>query len=264
MRKIKEHLIERMRTGDLLPLLNYIKTDNELRLEVRQKGEAFVYYRKGKALEIGSLKVDKKYGEVPPTSLAVNNPPQYFGLIKESIDKWLSCKKKRAEFDTQQNIAQCNQDKDDRYIIIDMEYAFEQNKIEKDHREKRAVFDLLGIERKTNKIIFFEVKKGMGSTKGKSGIEEHIDDFNNYLIMNKKHLEYFKDNLIKDIRNIIEDKIKLGLIQNFNFSEKFAQSDPELIFVFHPDDNAQATEFTNKLRDRHQLIIVGNNDYKLK
>ncbi len=64
--KIDDKLIERLTNGDLLPLLNYIKSDNELRLEVRHKnGDAFVYYRKGKALEIKKLKVDLKYGNVP-------------------------------------------------------------------------------------------------------------------------------------------------------------------------------------------------------
>jgi hypothetical protein len=65
MRKISEKLINRLTSGDLQPLLEEIKRDTELRLEVRRKGEAFVYYKKGKALEIGTLKVDKKYGEVP-------------------------------------------------------------------------------------------------------------------------------------------------------------------------------------------------------
>jgi len=262
MRKIKSNLIERMTKGDLLPLLNYIKKDNELRLEVRQKGEAFVYYRKGKALEIGSLNVDDKYGDVPPTTLAVNNPSQYFKLIKESINNWLSSKKERAEFDTQQSIAQCNQNKDDKYIILDMEYAFEQNRIEKNNREKRAVFDLLGVERKTNKIIFFEVKNGMGATKGKSGIEEHICDFKTYL--NGKNSKYYRNNLIEDIRNIIKDKMQLGLLHKFQISENFGQLDPELIFVFHPDNSSQIADFTKELQNRHQLIIVDNNDFKLK
>jgi len=262
MRKIKNDLIERMTKGDLLPLLNYIKTDNELRLEVRQKGEAFIYYRKGKALEIGSLKVDTKYCEVPDTSLAVNNPGQYFKLIKRSINNWLSSNKKRAEFDTQQKIAQCNQNEDGKYIILDMEYAFEQNQIAKEHREKRAVFDLLGIELKSNRIIFFEVKTGMGAIKGKSGIEDHTKDFSTYL--KGKNSKHFKNNLIKDIKNIVADKIKLGLLHNFNISSDFGQIDPELIFVFHPENNSQIDDFSNELQNKHKLIIVDNDNYKLR
>src|SRR5690554_6478397 len=131
MHKIAPGLVNRMIKGDLAPLLNYVKSDDELRLEVRRNGEAFVYYRKGKALEIGRLKVDEKYCNVPATQLAVNNPPEYFKQIKNCIDNWLSIYKKRGEFDTQQNIVRFNQDKDDSYVILDMEYAFEQKQIEK-------------------------------------------------------------------------------------------------------------------------------------
>ena len=154
MRKIDAKLLKRLTEGDLLPLLNYIKADNELRLEVRSKGEAFVYYRKGKALEIGNLKVDKKYGNVPPTELAVSNPSEYFKKIKQSIDNWLGRNKNRAEFDTQQNIARFNQSKDNKYIIIDMEYAFEQKMIKKDERVKKLFLIYWELIRKAAKLFF--------------------------------------------------------------------------------------------------------------
>ena len=261
MRKINDDLIERMVNGDLLPLLNYIKSDDDLRLEVRQKGEAIVYYRKGKALEIRKLKVDQKYGDVPSTQLAVDDPPRYFTQIKECIDMWLNSKKERAEFDTQQYIAQSNQHSDDKYIILDMEYAFEQYKIEKVRREKRAVFDLLGIERKTNRIIFFEVKKGLKATQGKSGIEDHINDYKSYLF--GKNSKVYKENLNTDIRNIVEDKRKLGLIQNFDIPGNLGQTAPELVFVFHPDNTSQILTFEKELSNRHKLLIVNNKDYRL-
>lgn len=263
MHKIAPGLVNRMIKGDLAPLLNYVKSDDELRLEVRRNGEAFVYYRKGKALEIGRLKVDEKYGNVPSTQLAVNNPPEYFKQIKNSIDNWLRIYKKRGEFDTQQNIARFNQDKDDSYVILDMEYAFEQNQIEKPYREKRGVFDLLGVDRETNNIVLFEVKKGMGATKGKSGIEEHIHDFQTYLF--GRNSVAFRRNLINDIKNIVEDKIALGLLKDFNFPEDYDEKcDPELIFAFHPDNSEQIKEFSNELNGRHKLIIVNSPNYKLK
>jgi hypothetical protein len=262
MRKINEKLIDRLINGDLLPLLNYIKSDNELRLEVRQNGDAFIYYRKGKALEIKKLKVDKKYGNVPNTELAVSNPKEYFKLIKESIDNWLESKKQRAEFDSQQNIAISNQDESDKYIILDMEYAFEQNQIEKNSRVKRGVFDLLGIDKETSRIVFFEVKKGMGATKGKSGIEEHICDFEKHLF--GENAKTFRTNLIKDIKNIINDKTTLGILNNFIYSDTIEKQDPELVFVFYPDNNSQIQQFSNELKNRHKLILVNQNNYKLK
>ncbi len=261
MRKIDAKLLKRLTEGDLLPLLNYIKADNELRLEVRSKGEAFVYYRKGKALEIGNLKVDKKYGNVPPTELAVSNPSEYFKKIKQSIDNWLGRNKNRAEFDTQQNIARFNQSKDNKYIIIDMEYAFEQKMIKKDERVKKAVFDLLGIDQESGQIVFFEVKKGMNATKGKSGIDDHIKDFNTFI--KGKNSAYFKENLFQDVENIILDKQKLGLLSDFKIPRNLRKHIPGLIFVFHPDNDSEIQRFKIELKNRTRLILVSNNNYKL-
>ena len=55
--------MKKMTNGDFLTLLNFVKSDKDLRLEVRQSGKAFVYYRKGKAIEIGlnKFRVDEKY-----------------------------------------------------------------------------------------------------------------------------------------------------------------------------------------------------------
>lgn len=260
MRKIDNKLIDKMIHGDLLPLLDYIKSDNELRLEVRRKGDAYVYYRKGKALEVKTLKVDPKYGNVPSTKLAISNPTEYFNSVKKAIDNWLE-DNPRPEFDTQQKIAKSNQEESDKFVILDMEYAFEQNQIHSNRREKKGVFDLLGIERDTNQIIFFEVKKGMGATQGKSGIEEHITDFENYLF--GKNSETFRANLYQDIKNIIQDKTKLGILNGFNLFDSFSHIDPELVFVFHPDNDSQINEFSTELRNRHKLIIVNEDNYKL-
>ena len=60
MRKIGKKLMNRLLNGDLKPLLEYIKIDHELKLEVRRGNNAFIYYKKGKALELKDLKVDKK------------------------------------------------------------------------------------------------------------------------------------------------------------------------------------------------------------
>ncbi len=250
-----------MTNGDLLPLLNHVKSDSNLRIEVRQNGDAFIYYRRGKALEIKDLKVDKKYGNVPSTELAITDSREYFKLIKKSIDNW-RFNNPKPEFDTQQNIARYNQDKDDKYIILDMEYAFGQSKIEEVNREKRGVFDLLGIERETNRIVFFELKRGMGAVSGDSGVEQHILDFRKYLF--GKNSKTFRTILIKDIKNIIEDKISLGILKNFSIHDNYEQQDPELVFVFHPDKNSQIQEFANELKCGHKLIIVSDNNYKLR
>ena len=125
-RKINPKLLERMTSGNLLPLLKYIKSDNDLRIEVRQGGKAFVYYRKGKALEIGlhTFSVDEKYVRnttysIPDMDLPKSNPAAYFKQMKIIIDNYVDNRMKRQEFDVQQDIASCNQGKYDKYIILD-------------------------------------------------------------------------------------------------------------------------------------------------
>lgn len=262
MRKIGNNLINRMLNGDLTELLNYVKSDPELLLEVRRNDDAFIYYRKGKALEIKGLKVNPDYKYVPDTKLALSEPKEYFRLIKISIDNWLKTRKTRAEFDTQHYVARHNREKNDKYLILDMEYAFEQNQIEKGNRYKSGIIDLLGIERYSKRITFFEVKKGLSATSGKSGIEAHIKDFNHFLFGSESKL--FRANLFKDIHNIIEDKTRLGLLKDFTLDDVNFDLDPEFVFIFHPDEVSEVGSFKKLLSDRHKLIIVNEDDYKLK
>jgi len=263
MRKISKSLLDRMLTGDLQNLFEYIKSDRDLRLEVRSEGDAFVYYRKGKALGIKKLEVDKKYGNVPATSLAVSEPRKYFNQIKTSIDTWLLNKKRRNEFDTQQNVAISNQNYNDKYIVLDMEYRFEQSMIKKEERKKAATFDLLGIDKASERIVFFEVKRGINALNGKSGIESHIKDFEEYML--GKHSEVFRKNLMKDVENIIQDKTKLSLLENINFLNAFNEKDPDLVFIFHPEKDSEIEIFSSKLKNQKysKFMLVNGDNYKL-
>lgn len=275
-RKINEKLIDRMTNGDLLPFLNYIKAEaKELRLEVRRAGKAYVYYKKNKALELGlnSYNINGKYFENKerPTDIkdkVINNPKQYFTDTLSVMDRWLH-KHPKEEFETQQNIACDNQEKNDRYIILDMEYNFSQSNIKESERVKRAGFDLLGIERLTGKIVFFEVKKGLKTLTGKAGIKTHIEDFEECLYGRNK--DEFRNNLLIDVKNVVSDKKKLGLIDNFDMLANFSEDDIELIFVFEPvaydmDDYSKIYkkehQRSGSKRD-YQTIYVSKNNFKL-
>ena len=262
MRKINPDLKERLLHGDLKPLLDYIKSDKQLRLEVRTKGDAFVYYRKGVALEIKGLNVDKKYGKVPPTDLAIQEPEKYFQQIKLSIDNWLKSKKNRNEFDTQQKIAYHNQDINGRFFIVDMEYAFEQQQIEESERIKRAKFDLFGIDMVEGRMILFELKKGMKSLSGKSGIQDHINDFNKYI--NGRNSSIFRGSLIRDLKNIINDKRDLELIPDLKIPANISTNEPQMIIIFHPTDEFEELIFRATYKNLTNVLTVKDNNFKLK
>lgn len=276
-RKINEKLVERMTHGDLVPLLNCIKTEAiKLRLEVRQAGKASVYYKKCRILDLGlkSYNIDEKYftNKQKPSDIedkVVNDPEQYFKDTLAIVDEWLENHPKE-EFKTQQNIARDNQEKNDRFIILDMEYNFSQSEIEISKRVKRAGFDLLGVERQTGKIVFFEVKKGLKALTGKAGIKTHIEDFEECLLYGRNK-DVFRNNLIMDIENIVSDKNTLGLIDNFDLPVTFTANDIDLIFVYEPVacDNDKyykkyKTEHKKSASQReYETIYVSENNYKL-
>jgi hypothetical protein len=272
MRKINDKLMSKLISGDLNPLLEYVRLNKEdLRLEVRQGGKFMIYYRKGKALEVGlkSWKADPKYGaDVPNPILAKENPSIYFEKMIPVIDNWLVEKKKRNEFDTQQNIARDNQDNNDKYVILDMEYNFSQDAIKKENRIKSAGFDLLGIERKTGKIVFLEVKKGAGALTGKSGIATHIKDFEEYLY--GKHKDVFRKQLRADVENIVNDKKKLGLI-DYDLPIDLSADNVDFVFVFESDNCTKekyneiyTAEYkaSGSIR-KYPTIFVSQDNYKL-
>jgi hypothetical protein len=275
-RKINPDLLERLKKGDLLPLLEYVKSDSELRFEVRSGGKAVVYYRKGVALIIanGGFNVDENYGNVPPKDLARDNPEEYFRQIKKAIDDWVKNpqKKPRPEFDTQQCIARDNQNKNDTYFILDMEYCFAQDKkIIKSDQVKRACFDLLGIERLTGKVVFFEVKKGLDALTGEAGIGAHIDDFETYLCGKNNSRNIFWENLETDIKNIVHDKMALGIIDNYTLPSDFCLKDMaiDLMFIFEPngpDDKDEYNKIFEEEKGAHKnykTIFVTSKNYKL-
>lgn len=261
-RKLCGRLKRRLHSGDMQKLHNYLLANqNDLRFEVRRGGDAFVYYRKGKALEIRAQKVDRKYGDTPDCSLSITDPELYFNKIRKVIDKWL-VKKQRPEFDTQQSVAIANSSKNNDYIIIDMEYSFSLAFLPKGERPKSIGFDLIGIERESGKLCIFEVKTGIGAIDGKSGVEQHINDFEEYF-KGKYSLE-FKNNICEDVISILSDKTELGYMEHIDLPPDFKKIEPELIFVFEERTIGDKNHIENVVRGRHKIIEVGTDKgYKL-
>jgi len=275
IRKINDTLIRELTAtkGELNPLLNYLKEQkNRLRLEVRTGGKFIIYYKKCKVLEVGlrSFKVDRQYFVDAPYPVAIedtikNRPCEYFDYTCSVVEEWLAKpKNNKKEFDTQQRIAQANQDLTDKYVILDMEYNFPQNGIGKQDRVKRAGFDLVGMERGTTKIVFFEVKRGLKALRDKSGIAAHIRDFETCLY--GTHKEIFRENILTNVKHIVHDKTKLGLL-NFMLPSDFTTDDFEFIFIFEPDQctiEAYEDIFRKEAGTAgYKTIFVSEGNYKL-
>lgn len=267
-RKVNVTLLKQLKSGNHKELLEYIKSDKELRFEVRREGHAKIYYKKCLALDLGarSRKVDEKYFTNSRPSefdlgldIALSEPAEYFRLIKAEIDNWQSVKNKnKLEFVAQQKIADTNQSPSNRYIIIDMEYNLSQAGV--DQKEKRSGYDLVAIDRTTGNIILFEVKCGSGALSGKAGLDTHADDFQRNF-KSGNNVERFTEQLKIDIMNIVTDKIELGIITDFNLSSDFAKktnNDIYFQFIYVFDKETEELE----QRDKYNKIIERSNRAK--
>lgn len=275
-RKINVGLKKKLMNGSLKQLLNYLQQEqHRLKLEVRRYGKFIIYYKKCKVLEVGLNKcsVDEKYFEKGkyPQNIAQTitlTPRLYFDNVCAAVDAWLE-KNTRNEFETQQSIAYHNQQKDDKYVVLDMEYQFSQEKIKKSERVKSAAFDLLGVNTTTNDIVFFEVKRGINALTSQAGIKSHINDFEQHFY--GKYRNVFLDNLLIDIRNIVKDKNDLELL-DYTLSTDFLINDVKLIFIFEPDSKTDIEKYhiiferenTSSHKSDYGTIFVSKENYKLK
>lgn len=252
-RHISDEMLNAFLHGELHPLLEAVKKDDTLDLELR--GDSVnIYYRGGSLFKITEKKgkyiifFNKKYcltdnyalEEYPDIKMAVNSIPFY----KQAMDWWFHAHPKY-EREFQQVIARENNyigniSRGTDYYIADIEYA---NKV--DEAEKAARFDMValkwisdGASRKDSKkvsLALIEVKYGNGALQGKAGVSDHLKDFQRFL-SNRKHLEEF----CEDMSKVFAQKCNLGLVdglQKKQFDEvKISCENPEVIFIFANHD----------------------------
>ena len=252
-RQLEENLFTALKEGELLPLLEAVKKDDTLDLELR--GNAVnIYYRGGSLFKITEKKGDfiiyfnKKYclegnpilEEYPDIKTAVDNIPFY----KQAMDWWFH-EHPKYEREFQQVIARENNNlgnisRGTDYYIIDIEYA---NKFE--DAENASRFDMValkwlsdGATRKNSKkasLALIEVKYGNGALQGNAGVSKHIEDFKVFLD-NKENFKEFH----KDMTKVFEQKCKLGLVDGLQKQQfenfEIGSENAEVIFIFANHD----------------------------
>lgn len=120
------------------------------------------------------------------------------------------------------------------YTVIDLEfqistiseYKYESPEGPKDRRrndeKKSPRFDIIAVRNNDKQLCVIELKCGTGALDGKSGLGDHADSFEGTIKRNPAPF-------VKEIKNIIRDKIDLGLLsKNFSINEK----EPEFMFAF--------------------------------
>ena len=227
MRKLSPSFINNLQNNyGLRELLNFVKNDNTLDLEIR-KNYLNIYYRGGNALRVAEIAenkyefhFDSNYFESGNLLLRNSIPllnsetdwKHYFPLIKQGMDFYFTAyPKEEREFqqlvvreNNYSNIANATD-----YFIIDIEYN--------NHRNAR--FDMVALEWESSgskrklpksykpKLSIIEMKYGDSALKGSAGMVKHINDFNHFL-SNPKEVQDFKEEMI----TIFQQKRELGLI----------------------------------------------------
>ena len=236
MRGIKLKFITALKIGSLKDLLEKVKTDKNLCLEIR-KNYINIYYKGGNLLQVTEklniyqFHFDYKYCNNKDNNISldfiksldkkdpivwINNLP----LLMSEMDSWFLIHPK-AEREVQHNLKIANSGIDSDVIIIDIEYAGWTTD------KKLFRLDMLGIQKLEYgyKLILFENKYGGGSIGGSAGIKKHYDD-----IVSILNNEPSKEELISSVINIINNKADLGF-----FEIRLKRSDLqsiEILFLF--------------------------------
>ena len=248
MRRLDNRFFDDLNNGFLKPLLEAVKFDTSLCLELR--GNSInIYYRGGSLMKITQSRC----------GYSVYFTEEYFKCGKsvclpaphirkdEDVVKWLevSPKLKHAidrylgdhpndESEFQQLIVRDNNfgsiAKYTDYYICDIEYASA-------HRR----FDMIAVrwpsttaarkKQDNHRLVLIEKKHGDGALEGKSGLHKHIKDINDYLSVSKN-----VQNLKEDMRNVFNQKHNLGLIKCTRELTSFCNMKPILLLVLANHD----------------------------
>ena len=226
-RALSNDFIESLQNGELKPIMDIIKKDSSLDLEMRGN-EVMVYYKGLKLLTITNQKGIYLFKELDPkyrrrkndvdVELPVwdrSNPEDYFIKAKNIIDTYDM--KGFWEYEIKQMVVRENNTstnaKDTDFYVIDTEY---QN-IKKDQFDIIALHIDSSTEARVKAVAslaIIEIKQGIGTlrtTNSNPGIKRHLEDFNKHLEDAKR-----KKNFIDDMKKVFRQKCQLGLIKGLS------------------------------------------------
>jgi len=255
MRGLSRNFMEELQKGMLSPLLQLVREDFTLCLEIR-KNYINVYYRGGNIIRIRERRAgsgiyipwfDKKYLskkrvlDLPklPTVLQTAKDAKEWAraipFLKQYMDFWFSRHHKDEREYQQLVVRENNLGKGARstdYFICDIEYA---------NTNKR--FDLIAVcwpssptARKNNRnvgLAFIEMKYGDGALIGKAGLRKHMQDMTDFLAVSGR-----LNGLKVEMKLVFNQMRELGLINNKKDIVDFRDENPEYIFILANHDPA--------------------------
>ena len=260
MRKLSKKFLKALSEGELKNLLDYIRNDKELDIQIRNN-YINIYYKGGNILKINSPKsfdfdkmyfndyhklnstkaknnpeLMRKYKEQQEEllSLVPSNPEEYFEQAKKVMDKWDNALKDVIRHDErkEQHLIACKNRNSKEYAVLDIEYSVSRkSKFSYNGELDKVVprFDIIAIH--DSKLVVIELKKGLGAINGDSGIEQHKDCFE-HTIGRDNELRF-----VKEMQELLEQKQELGLLESLKINNE------KPIFVFAFADKKEESEF---------------------
>jgi len=277
---------EKEKEGKLYPLLELIKQDKELVLELRND-YLNVYYCGGNLAKISSensIQFDENYfkGYEWPKYEANDKieerkklRKEWIGELKETRDynsfiikmkklmdgywNWLSEHRGKSliEKDTQHKLCVCNNEHAE-YTVIDLEfqvstisdYAYVKPQYVKGrfvaYDKKSPRFDVVAVRNSDGQLCVIELKSGCSALYGKSGIGDHADSFEGTI---KRNPEPF----MKEITNVVEwKKAHCLLPKEFKMSE----NKPIFIYAYSFKDDDKDAEGNVRSKDEQKKLFI--------
>jgi hypothetical protein len=261
MRGLSQEMMNNLKNGELNSLLELVKHDHTLCLEIREN-YLNIYYRGGNLLRIENERdhitvfFDSKYcgDKSILTHMRESDIDGWIKMIptlKHEMDHWFVNKKESLEREFQQLILRennfCRIANDTDYYFADLEYA---------NRENKSRFDMIGIhwpstsaskkDGHNTKLAIFEVKYGDKALTDKSGLSDHLMKIWNFINDPVK-----VKTLREEAEILINQKSDLGLMAGIKRQVHISQSQPEFIFIFanHKPASTRLNRELIKLRD---------------
>lgn len=254
MRVLLRTFMDRLKSGFLQPVLNLVKRDPTLCLEIRENC-INIYYRGGNILRIEqqgdsfnasfdrnylvecSTSVPKRLPVLLASSEDVEKWIDVMPFLKHEMDLWFG-RHPRNEREFQQLMLRennfGNSAKSTDYFICDIEYA-----------NPNGRFDLIAVhwpssaaERKDNTglgLAFIEMKYLDNTLTGNAGLRKHIEDMNSFL-GEQSNLSSIR----LEMRTVFNQKLELGVIDNQKPIESFSDDRPEYILALVNHDPASS------------------------
>ena len=263
MRALSETFMSDFLHGRLVSLLNRVRGDTTLDLQIREN-RINVYYRGGSLLS-ASLERDGRYlfvfddryldfpgapvWSLPPSSVVgaaedcdrwMSNIPN----IKDVMDRWFAAHPRR-EREVQQILTRENTwdamiSAGTDYFICDIEYA--RNGGRADLVAVHWPSDGTARKRRTgHRLAFAELKYGDGALGGESGLVEHVRQADE-LAANSQTVADLKREMV----GLFAQKHKLGLVECKHVLEAFSDERPEMLLVIANHD-PESTVLTREL-----------------